>query len=538
MKKGDAPFVHEDGRVSWKHPGRDEIYKILAQAAEEFPEAATATTSDGAAQKGGHHIRRGTLKRLRMMIKNGVPLAAVEQRARLEGVDPALILESGAEENEKVSSSSSSSSPSKKMYDPLKKYKRMLKAGLPMAAIKQKATIDGVEFEEADLLVEDNNNNNNSFDESTGSPPLSITTTLNKKNSGQYDNKENSQAKDEIISTNKNKVPLFKPSTENSMVIEFLPHNNLARLVTKVVQTISKRPTVGGSTKHNDMLVVDVNVLYHALGAFCGVRQQVNMYNSTVGDSTDMSDKEACARRKPLLELMSTLGISPPTEWNMEVNIDGLDDLIQFIETKFAAEINAIETNLKVGMYDFDSLAQVYRPGSRVVAKNSFAGGIEMMCEVAWNRYEQGRTLFGVSKTFKVCFQFVAAVGKHFTICEFVESMQSFEGRRSTNHLSFVPLQAYSDVDAANITSRFVKRGQLYDNVATKASFMAYDKGTFYAKRTPWSGGTDQMAALHTSGRMMVDTQASYESGHTISTGKDEYKNSLSFLYSTCSSLL
>jgi hypothetical protein len=120
----------------------------------------------------------------------------------------------------------------------------------------------------------------------------------------------------------------------------------------------------------------------------------------------------------------------------------------------------------------------VYRPGTRVVAKNAFAGGVDMMCEVVWNRYEQGRTLFGVAKNFKVCFQFIVAVGKHFTICDFVETMTSFEGNRDTKNLSFIPLQAYPDKDVEGMTARFLVRGKVYSKIAAEACYMACDKGS------------------------------------------------------------
>ena len=28
---GAAPFVHEDGRVSWKHPSRDEMTRVVTE---------------------------------------------------------------------------------------------------------------------------------------------------------------------------------------------------------------------------------------------------------------------------------------------------------------------------------------------------------------------------------------------------------------------------------------------------------------------------------------------------------------------------
>ena len=50
------------------------------------------------------------------------------------------------------------------------------------------------------------------------------------------------------------------------------------------------------------------------------------------------------------------------------------------------------------------------------------------MATVAWSRYEEGQTLFGKTRYFRVAFDFCVAIGTHFAVCQFSEGMQEFKG--------------------------------------------------------------------------------------------------------------
>ena len=75
-------------------------------------------------------------KKLRLMLKAGAPLGAVQQKAKLEGVDMAIVLSSSSDEN-KVNNELT-------MIPEIliKKYKRMLKAGITMDRVQQLASIE------------------------------------------------------------------------------------------------------------------------------------------------------------------------------------------------------------------------------------------------------------------------------------------------------------------------------------------------------------------------------------------------------------
>ena len=388
----------------------------------------------------------------------------------------------------------------------------MIEVGIPLAAVKQTAKMDGVDPALLDNVCR------------AGMPSPAV------------------QNNDEESSSDKKKYcqDFFFATGNKNNHVEFVA-GDLAKLVTKMVQTVAsrgggKKSIIGGggsdgrSSSSCKQLTVDTIELYNALGAFCGVQHARDLYNSTAmgQQHSDSNNIEARSKRKPFLEILSNLGIRPPKNWNEMADIAGLNDLVNFVKDKYKDELDTVDSNLQAGMYDFDSLAQVYRPGSRVLAKNAFAGGVDMICEVAWNRYEQGRTLSGVAKTFKVCFQFVVAVGKHFTFCDFVEGMTSFEGSRDTKNLSFIPLQAYPDKEVEGMTTRYLERGKVYAKIATEACYLAYDKGTFYSKHM---AGKNNIAAHHTNGRVMVDTQGGYEAGFTLGTGYDPMVMGIKYKY-------
>ncbi|CAB9515173.1 AAA family ATPase [Seminavis robusta] len=468
-KNGSAPFVHVDGRVSWKHPSREQMNKVI---------------SDMTGSKDGLKIpddKKVLIKRYRSMLQSGVPKPAVEQRARLEGVDPAMIYAAEEEQPSADKPRKKYGAAAKKagcvtayQNGALKRFRQMIKAGLPMAAVKQAADLQGVDISE---LINANN----------------------------ADCKELSKP--------------FEGPNNNQVV--FQKGADLTRLVTKLVQTISKRATASTD------LTVELRVLYHALGSLRGVQHSRDVYNGTT--SKKMPIMEMRSKRKPWLELAGSLAIPTPADWKDAVDIEGLDDLVKCIEQAYKDDLQAISSQVGVGVYDFGSLAQIYAPGTRVVATNAFVGGVGMICEVAWNRFEEGKTLFGISRTFKVCFNFVVAVGKHFTIAECVETMEDFDGKRQISLLNFFPLAGYSTEEAEQKVAQFEARGRLYNEVATKQAYMEYEKGSFYGKRT---GNVDPGAnALHMGGRVMVDTQGSYENGFSIGTGYDPMVMGIKYKY-------
>lgn len=326
----------------------------------------------------------------------------------------------------------------------------------------------------------------------------------------------------------------FTPLPDGGDKVSFPSNSDLGALVRKMAQTVQKRASVDSNA-----MLVDTHTLYHALGALQGVQLARDRYNSTISISSSSHQQQAArAKRQEFLEIARTIGMAAPTEFTTPVEIAGLDELLAFIQKTFYKELTAVKDQLQEGWYDFDSLALLYAPGTKVVAKNAGGGGVDMMCQVAWNRYEQGRTIMGQPmKYFSVCFQYVVAVGaSHATMAEVVEGMESFEGRRDVQRaLTFVPLSAYSEEEQTRLLARYRRRGELYNRVALKGShaYMSYQKGCFFLKR---GGGMKSIsgnpaAALATGGRVIVDTQGAYDHGHSLSVGYDPMVLGVKFKY-------
>lgn len=80
------------------------------------------------------------LKKLRLLLQAGAPLGAVEQKAKIEGIDIALVLSPSADTNDVRLNEDGIVSFIPETL--LKKYKRMIKAGLPMDRVEHLAIIE------------------------------------------------------------------------------------------------------------------------------------------------------------------------------------------------------------------------------------------------------------------------------------------------------------------------------------------------------------------------------------------------------------
>ena len=158
------------------------------------------------------------------------------------------------------------------------------------------------------------------------------------------------------------------------------------------------------------------------------------------------------------------------------------------------------------------------------------------MCQVVWNRYKQGKTIFGKTmKYFELCVRFIVPVGGgKTTFAEVVEGMEMFEGPRSLSlsgtglGLSFVPIMRNESQD---MIGRHRHRGELYNKIITSSgnsngnifSYMEYAKGCFYAKHGNGSfNSVKPSTAIATGGRIIVDFDAAIDNGQFLSVGRDD----------------
>jgi hypothetical protein len=100
------------------------------------------------------------------MLKAGVPSAAVQAKMLSEGVDPKLLDDAS---DKRSSPPVTSSSATCENYVNIEKYSKMVKAGVPVAAVKAKMTIEGVD---ASLLGLQQSQNSSLVQQATASVPL------------------------------------------------------------------------------------------------------------------------------------------------------------------------------------------------------------------------------------------------------------------------------------------------------------------------------------------------------------------------------
>lgn len=156
---------------------------------------------------------------------------------------------------------------------------------------------------------------------------------------------------------------------------------------------------------------------------------------------------------------------------------------------------------------------------------------------MVWNRYTQGKTIFGKPiRHFELCVRFIVPVGGgKVTFAEVVEGMEMFEGTRSlwssaygsAAGLAFLPLFNEQLVSTADTYKR---RGELYNQIVSSSdesnghtyAYMAYETGSFSAKQGSGSNSTKPSTALATGGRIIIDFDAAIENGFFLSIGRDD----------------
>jgi len=482
------------------------------------------------------------ISKYKRMLKSGVPLPAVQQLAFVEGGwSPDQIIQifestvvrpishrhhchAGQASQQDYRSgykppSASVSSCLKRTHSKVKlaKYRRMLKVGVPISAVEQRVMFDQAKCNTSYGVLDDE------------------------------DREHDEHLK--IILDGIRQVQDAERTTHFSITEKgvklYSSKSPLATLLRKIAQSVHSS-SKAATTKDNEEMDVDHEILYNALGALQGIQVALDDYNSTIAgcNNETYSDAEIKIRRQAFVEIAKNASIKVPSTVKncASISIPGLDELVSHICSRYSKKIALAKDQLMEGTCDFDSLGYLYLPGSKVVAKNvggssDGGGAVDMMCLVAWNRYEMGISSSGkVGKVFKVCFKYIVALSpSEATMVEVVEEMPFFQGcRQVIDHLTFVPLGAYSVTEQNHFLNIFETRGKTYNEVALSGgsfSHMDYQKGSFFLKHQILGlgivGGTNASkvnsfaAGLASGGRIIVDIQGAYEHGHTLSYGYD-----------------
>ena len=559
------PYLHEPtGEVSWKNPNASKIMRIVNDKDEKVAKHKRNNDADNSYK---------AVKKLKLMLKAGAPLGAVEQKAKMDGVDMSLVLSSNEEDVRAIENQTSIPEIL------VKKYKRMLKAGLPMDRIQQLASIEtnaspeqieaivsaapsvaatGI-TEKLEQTAQQRRMGKFLRMQKAGIPTVAILNAARLQNfdvdevaaalddsekggdtsppEAGEENKENDGKVNDGIVKDVPDVKYFTLLEGNKIAFPSARGYYLTDLLRKMAHSIAKT-----SRFHQDHLrsvpnemIVDGLTLFHALGALKGVQFARDEFNSTVGNcGAGMSDELAFSKRHAFAEMARSIGMVIPDSVNEVVDINGLDELVGYCETVNKDELSRAKALLEDGYYDFDSLHEMYRPGSFVLAKNSGGGGIDSVCQVLWGKYTQGKTILGKPmKYFQVSVRYVVPLsdGKA-TFAETVHGIEMFEGVRALESgrsglgLSFLPLSDRMCDD--KLLQRFSSRGKVYNRIVNERkegkthSYMAYEKGCFYQKQSGSFGGRNSHVTLASNGRVVLDLDAAMEYGHSLSVGRDD----------------
>lgn len=148
---GQPPYAHDSGATSWRNPNFRQVMDVV----DARNEALGAADGGGGGGRAAHGKR---VKKLRLMLQAGAPLGAVEQRAKLEGIDMALVLSPSDEkkEDDKVGAGREGDDQEGVPIPEtlVKKYKRMVKAGVPLDRVHQLAGVEaGASPEQVDSVL-------------------------------------------------------------------------------------------------------------------------------------------------------------------------------------------------------------------------------------------------------------------------------------------------------------------------------------------------------------------------------------------------
>eukprot|EP00574_Skeletonema_japonicum_P012330 CAMPEP_0201718278 /NCGR_PEP_ID=MMETSP0593-20130828/3826_1 /ASSEMBLY_ACC=CAM_ASM_000672 /TAXON_ID=267983 /ORGANISM="Skeletonema japonicum, Strain CCMP2506" /LENGTH=942 /DNA_ID=CAMNT_0048208537 /DNA_START=9 /DNA_END=2834 /DNA_ORIENTATION=+ len=569
ISPNQPPYLHEpSGQVSWRNPNHVAIMKLVNQ------EDNTTTTPKhkmvNSAEKNSKSSVK-SVKKLRLMLKAGAPLGAVEQKASLEGIDMGSVLSSSDDDDENNSRGKS------QVIIPeilVKKYKRMLKAGIPMDRVQQLASIEtDASPEQVESIVTTyvppvseitkDLSHQKSFAKfvkmkNAGIPVVAILNTARLQGfnvdevTAALEGRKNSSSPVALVVEDGPAVKVIDESAEkrsdNSNLEASIPPHfislegnkvafpsargcNLTALVRKMVQTVAKTTRFHDDSAQNEM-IVDETTLFHALGALKGVQFARDEFNCTIGNH--MSDELAFSKRHGFTEMARSVGMVIPESFDEAVDIEGLDDLVASIEEKNMNDLIRAKTLLADSYYDFDSLHVIYSPGSYVFAKHAGGGGIDSVCQVVWSRYTQGKTILGKPmKYFQLCVRYIVPLldGKT-TFAETVQGIEMFEGVRVLDGggaglgLSFSPIRG--DERDEILLKQYSSRGRVYNQIVKEItsgkgySYMEYEKGCFSQKRSGSFGAGKASVALASGGRVVLDLDAALENGHSISVGRDD----------------
>ena len=307
--------------------------------------------------------------------------------------------------------------------------------------------------------------------------------------------------------------------------------------------------------------------LYDILGLLRALQYDIVQYNQVAAayaattepqeTPLTMSRNErryACFR---LIHHALTLGVRLTPPWlpregnkpaSKLVHIPGLDELVTHVEQEFASRLEHGQRNLEQGVVDFDSLMELYKPGSYLLDYGLLSGLqhsslTPLLILVRASHYARGKSATGkLISTFHAACEFVVATGRgQFAVVEARLMHHEFKGTRRVEDSSGTGATGRGAtgevcIKASNPTvlHELKERGRICQEIcrissssssssASSGTLVHYTAGSFWPVRSTFSGqgsaasnassrGTAGRSS-RTGGRLMVDTVEAWTRG-------------------------
>eukprot|EP00977_Amphora_coffeiformis_P018012 scaffold6090_cov168-Amphora_coffeaeformis.AAC.2 len=283
--------------------------------------------------------------------------------------------------------------------------------------------------------------------------------------------------------------------TSNNTLVFFVERRSttfrLEPIIRQICQAQVRPPIRPGEPS---VTTVEVTHLYDCLGLLRALQYDVQQYNQSIlsGTTTTSTDEEARYLSYRFQRQATAHGFKLMD--GMHVEIPGLDELVSYLQERFADKIQWARTMMKEEALEYETLAEYYAPGQVFVDTGLLSGlaGAKFVTKCRSSYYRRGKTSSGsVASTFTASFECVVAVGyQRFAVVEATFTQSKFDGTRRINGVEFLQ-KATPD-----LLERLAARGRIYQDMCEKHTLVEYNVGAFYS-----NGGRPSRSG----GRLVVD---------------------------------
>lgn len=243
-----------------------------------------------------------------------------------------------------------------------------------------------------------------------------------------------------------------------------------------------------------------------ALGRYRALQSECAAFNAAQGESEGQR----------FLQMISGLGVKLH---GRPIHMQSLDALVEALEQHMPNREQHLE-DIARGSCEFAGLGESYRPGAQVTTYPDGLGGSALGLTVKQSWYREQQTLFGPKLEFHMEFEFLASIGDSMARIVFQDVYSHYNGHRSLASLPYAPM-------LANIADQLAKRGARYCEVAVGNSYVGYLAGAFLPMAKAGQAAAKAQGALHSSGRIMLDTERGLKLGHNAAKGGDAASHAL-----------